>query len=112
MINYDDAPTDHTFVWLGELDPTHLQDNVVSASHRLADAAKVGDWSIVFNILDDPNHRVDINWWRARRHRMVHGLASGCLARSTSGSCRQTHQAGCPAFADRFPRTYGLRHPL
>jgi hypothetical protein len=38
-----------------------LCDEVVAASHRLADAAKVGDWSTVFDLLDDSEHRVDIN---------------------------------------------------
>ena len=35
-----------------------------AASHRLADAAKTGDWSTVFDLLDDPDQLVDINWWR------------------------------------------------
>ena len=48
----------------GSWTPTQLFDDVVSASHRLADAAKVGDWSTVFDLLDDPDERVDINWWR------------------------------------------------
>ena len=39
-------------------------DDVVSAGHRLADAAKVGDWKTVFELLDDPTERVDVNWWR------------------------------------------------
>ncbi len=33
-----------TFVWNGVLDPSLLSDDVVAAGHRLADAAKVGDW--------------------------------------------------------------------
>ena len=53
-----------TFVWNGALDPTLLFDDVVAAGHRLADAAKVGDWSTVFDLLDDPTQPVDINWWR------------------------------------------------
>jgi hypothetical protein len=52
------------FVWNGVLDPTLLADDVVSAGHRLADAAKVGDWKTVFELLDDPTERVDVNWWR------------------------------------------------
>jgi len=55
---------DDEFVWRGILDPTHLCDDVVAASHRLADAAKEGDWSTVFGLLDDPEQRVDVNWWR------------------------------------------------
>ncbi len=52
------------FVWNGVLDPSLLADDVVSAGHRLADAAKVGDWTTVFELLDDPTERVDVNWWR------------------------------------------------
>src|SRR5260370_7933393 len=53
-----------SFVWNGVLDPSLLADDVVSAGHRLADAAKVGDWKTVFELLDDPTERVDVNWWR------------------------------------------------
>jgi hypothetical protein len=62
--NHNDKPIDQPFVWRGILDPSLLLDEVVSATHRLADAAKVGDWSTVFDLLDDPERRVDINWWR------------------------------------------------
>ncbi|MFZ0832513.1 MAG: ankyrin repeat domain-containing protein [Mycobacterium sp.] len=51
-------------VWRGIVDPSHLRREVVMASHRLADAAKVRDWSTVFGLLDDPDRRVDVNWWR------------------------------------------------
>jgi Ankyrin repeats (many copies) len=64
MADRDDTPTDVPFVWRGVLDPNQLFDDVVLASHRLADAAKVGDWSTVFGLLDDPAEQVDINWWR------------------------------------------------
>jgi hypothetical protein len=64
MTDRNDTPNDVPFVWRGILDPTQLYDEVVAASHRLADAAKVGDWSTVFDLLDDPDQRVDINWWR------------------------------------------------
>jgi hypothetical protein len=59
-----DLRSDKPFVWNGILDPSQLFDNVVSASHRLANAAKIGDWSTVFALLDDPGQQVDINWWR------------------------------------------------
>jgi hypothetical protein len=64
MTDRDQTPTDHPFVWRGILDSTPVRDEVVAASHRLADAAKVGDWSTVFDLLDDPDQLVDINWWR------------------------------------------------
>ena len=53
-----------TFVWNGALDPSLLADDVVSAGHRLADAAKVGNWKTVFEMLDDPSEQVDVNSWR------------------------------------------------
>ena len=65
------------------LDPSLLADDVVSAGHRLADAAKVGDWKTVFELLDDPSERVDVNWWRPGGTALVHGPAPGSLARST-----------------------------
>jgi hypothetical protein len=64
MTDPDNTPTDEPFIWRGVLDPDQLFDDIVSASHRLADAARVGDWSTVFDLLDDPSQRVDINWWR------------------------------------------------
>jgi hypothetical protein len=59
-----DTSSDNPFVWNGVLDPSLLFDNVVSAGHRFADAAKAGDWSIVFELLNDPGRPVDVNWWR------------------------------------------------
>lgn len=56
--------SEREFVWRGILDPSPLYDEVVSASHQLADAAKTGEWSTVFGLLDDTNGRVDINWSR------------------------------------------------
>ncbi|MEO6794487.1 MAG: hypothetical protein ABI253_02075 [Mycobacterium sp.] len=61
MGDHDGTPTDDTFVLRGVLEPSHLFHGVVSAIHRLADAAKTGDWSRVFSLLDDPAQRVDIN---------------------------------------------------
>lgn len=53
-----------TFVWNGVHDTSLLHEDVVSSGHRFADAAKAGDWSTVFEMLDDPRQPVDINWWR------------------------------------------------
>jgi Ankyrin repeats (many copies) len=64
MPSSETAPTRQPSVWHGVLDPSQLFDDVVVASHRFADAAKVGDWSTVFRLLDDPGQPVDINWWR------------------------------------------------
>lgn len=63
-MNTGDTPTDDPFVWCGIVDPDQLFDDVVAAGHELADAAKLGDWSTVFDLLDDPDELVDINWWR------------------------------------------------
>ena len=64
MSDYRDSANDNRFVWSGVLDPTMLRDDVVSAGHRLANAAKAGDWSTVFQVLDDPAQHVNINGWR------------------------------------------------
>lgn len=54
MTDRDEPSTAEPFVWLGVLDPAPVRDEVVAASHRLADAAKTADWSTVFDLLDDP----------------------------------------------------------
>lgn len=64
MAENDDAATDEPFVWRGIVDPELLYDDIVSDSHELSDAAQIGDWSTVFDMLDDPDCDVDINWWR------------------------------------------------
>jgi Ankyrin repeats (many copies) len=64
MPDSDDNPNDREFVWPGVLDPSLLNDHVVSAAHRLADAAKAGDWTTVFRLLDHADHLVNINQWR------------------------------------------------
>jgi hypothetical protein len=64
MTDTEDAATDEPLVWRGIIDPELLHDDVVSASHQLSDAAQAGDWSTVFDLLDDPEEDVDINSWR------------------------------------------------
>lgn len=64
MSNDDSASSRETFVWRGVLDPAHLHDHIVALSHRFADAAKVGDWSVVLQMLNDPTQQIDVNWWR------------------------------------------------
>ena len=91
--------------------PSLLFDDVVAAGHRLADAAKVGDWCTVFSLLDDPSQPVDINWWRPGGTAWFTRPAPGGLARRTHRRRRRTHPAGRPAVADGFPRTHRLRHP-
>lgn len=64
MTDRHDPSSEHPVVWRGILDPVAAQvrAEVVAAGHRLADAAKTGAWSTVFDMLDDP--RTDINAWR------------------------------------------------
>jgi len=64
MTDPNATPRDQQFAWLGVLDPAPVRAEIVAESHRLADAAKVGDWSGVFDLLDDPHSGVNINWWR------------------------------------------------
>lgn len=52
------------FVWHGVLEPPQLFDHVVAARHRLADAAKEGNWPLVFRLLDESGGLVDVNNWR------------------------------------------------
>ncbi len=58
------APELHDVVWSGVLDPSQYSDAVLAARHRLADAAKDGDWPVVFGLLDDPDALVHANDWR------------------------------------------------
>lgn len=48
--------------WPGVLDPSLLKEEVVLRNHRLADAAKAGRWSEVFEVLD--LQWVSVNQWR------------------------------------------------
>jgi hypothetical protein len=48
--------------WPGVLDPGLLKDEVVARNHRLADAAKAGRWSEVFEVLE--LQWVSVNQWR------------------------------------------------
>ena len=64
MTDPNETTPDEPFVWFGLLDPTPLRGEVVAASHRLADAAKMGNWPAVFDLLDNPEKIVEINWWR------------------------------------------------
>ena len=52
------------FVWHGVLDPAQYSDALVAARHRLADAAKAGDWPLVFQLLDEPDAMADVKDWR------------------------------------------------
>jgi len=50
--------------WNGVLNPRLIIDSAVAASHELADAAKAGDWTTVFRLLDQKADLLEINWWR------------------------------------------------
>ncbi|HPX37428.1 MAG TPA: ankyrin repeat domain-containing protein [Mycobacterium sp.] len=53
------------FTFNGVLDPFQLFSGVAEARHRLANAARAGDWPAVFALLDEPGAMVDVNSWRA-----------------------------------------------
>lgn len=44
----DEPPLD----WPGVLDPSLLSEELVTAGHKLADAAEAGDWPALFDLLD------------------------------------------------------------
>ncbi len=50
--------------WQGVLDTSVMADDMVSAGHRLADAAKVGNWPAVMTVLDSEWNWLVINQWR------------------------------------------------
>ncbi|MUL67545.1 hypothetical protein BOO86_23945 [Mycobacterium sp. CBMA 234] len=56
--------TDMPLTWNGVLNPALINDSAVAASHALADAAKAGDWTAVFRLLDRKADLLEINWWR------------------------------------------------
>lgn len=49
--------------WPGLLDPRVMNENIVEATHRVADAAKAGDWDAVIALLDSDG-MADVNRWR------------------------------------------------
>lgn len=51
-------------IWQGVLDTSVMADDLVSAGHRLADAAKVGNWPEVIKVLDREWNWLVINQWR------------------------------------------------
>ena len=56
--------------WQAVLDPSALHDDIVAAGHRLADAAKAGDWPTVMRVLDGERH------WLVTYHQAV-GASDG-----------------------------------
>ena len=50
--------------WQGVLDTSVMADDMVSAGHRLADAAKDGNWPAVMKVLDSEWSWLVINQWR------------------------------------------------
>ena len=51
-------------VWNGVLDPTQYNADALQARHRLADAAKAGDWPVVLRLLDERGSPLTANDWR------------------------------------------------
>jgi hypothetical protein len=50
--------------WQGVLDTSVMADGLIRAGHRLADAAKAGDWPAVMKVLDSDWSWLVINQWR------------------------------------------------
>ncbi len=50
--------------WQGVLDTSVMADDMVSAGHQLADAAKAGNWPAVMKVLDREWSWLIINQWR------------------------------------------------
>ncbi len=50
--------------WQGVLDTSVMADDLVSAGHGLADAAKAGNWPVVMKVLDREWKWLVINQWR------------------------------------------------
>ena len=84
----------------------------MSAGHRLADAAKVGDWKTVFELLDDPSQTGGHQLVAPGRHRLVHGPAPGSLARSAHEVAAELIRRGAlRSLTDSRGRTpYAVRH--
>lgn len=113
--------TDQPFVWLGILDPTPVRGEIVTASHSLADAAKVGNWSSVFDLLDDPHNGVNINWWRpggpawftplhqAAWHGAPAAVAAELIRHGALRSLRDSR--GRTAYDIRCQRDLATKHP-
>jgi hypothetical protein len=88
--------------WPGVTDPGALKDEVVTASHRLADAAKVGDWASVLALLGSspwlgPNHwRITGSSWFTPLHQAAwHGAPVDVVDRLVElGGWRSLRDAG------------------
>ena len=52
------------FIWNGVLDPAQYNADALAARHRLADAAKAGDWPVVLRLLDERGSPLTANDWR------------------------------------------------
>src|SRR5262245_41665077 len=114
---FDDL-IDGAFVWNGVLDPSLLHGDVIAAGHRFADAAKRGDWSTVFAMLDDPSIPADINWWRpggtawfsvlhqAAWHVAPVDVAAGLVQRGALRSLVDSH--GRTAYQVRVDKDYDV----
>jgi hypothetical protein len=50
--------------WQGVLDTSVMADDMASAGHRLADAAKAGNWPAVMQVLDRKWSWLVVNQWR------------------------------------------------
>ncbi len=63
MTSYDEI-VEGAQAWPGMLDTSIMADDLVRAGHRLADAAKAGNWRAVMKVLDQEWKWLVINQWR------------------------------------------------
>ena len=66
--------------WQGVLDTSGMVDDMVSAGHQLADAAKAGNWPAVMKVLDRECRLAGHQPVAAGRHGVVHRPAPGRMA--------------------------------
>ena len=109
MDDAPDTPAETLFVWHGVLDPCQICDDAVAAGHRLADAAKAGDWSTVLRLLDDPRRRVDINSWRPGGTAWFTPLHQAAWHHASADVVNQAPPEGRAQVADRFRRAHRVR---
>lgn len=94
--------------WPGVLDAGVLKPQVVQASHRLADAAKVGDWYGTLAALES-SHWLDANCWRITGRSWftpcTRSPGTALPSRSRNGFWNEARGGGCGPLTVVAPST-------
>jgi len=109
-----------TVPWPGVLDVSLLPKATVAAGHRLADAAKTGDWLVVMKLLDDETVLVPHQWrpggraWftilhQAAWHGSAPGVADTLIKRGALRSLRDAKGRTAFDVAAEYDQPYDLR---